>query len=60
MAEHLETMAIQWHLGFLGATEIELISNKEDLEFLREFQLSKEPLRMDLLIIKKPDKVRIQ
>lgn len=59
MAEHLETMAIQWHLGFLGATEIELISNKEDLEFLREFQLSKEPLRMDLLIIKKPDKVRI-
>lgn len=59
MAEHLETMAIQWHLGFLGAAEIELISNKEDLEFLREFQLSKEPLRMDLLIIKKPDKVRI-
>ena len=36
-----------------------LISYNEDLEFLREFQLSKEPLRMDLLIIKKPDKVRI-
>lgn len=59
MAEHLETVSIQWHLGFCSAAEIELVSNKEDLEFLREFQLSKEPLRMDLLIIKKPANVRI-
>ena len=44
---------IQWHPGFYGAAELELSANRDDLEFHREFNLSKEPLRMDLLIIKK-------
>lgn len=39
--------------GFYGAAEIELISNKSELEFEREYNLSKEPLQMDLLIVKK-------
>lgn len=53
MANGLEETSIQWHPGFYGAAELELISNKGDLEFQREFNLGKEPLRMDLLIIKK-------
>ena len=60
MAENLEKAAIQWHLGFYGAAEIELISNKDELEFQREYNLGKEPLRMDLLIIKKPANVQIE
>lgn len=45
--------SIKWHPGFYGAAALELSANKDDLEFHQEFQLSKEPLRMDLLIIKK-------
>jgi hypothetical protein len=44
---------IQWHPAFYGAAELELRQNKDDLEFEREYNLSKEPLRTDLLIIKK-------
>lgn len=41
---------IQWHLGFYGAAEIELMENWEELEFIREYRLGKEPLRADLLV----------
>ena len=58
MADILEAVNIQWHPGFYGAAELEFISNKGDLEFQREFNLSKEPIRMDLLIIKKLSNVR--
>lgn len=60
MANGLEETSIQWHPGFYGAAELELISNKGDLEFQREFNLGKEPLRMDLLIIKKLADVEIK
>lgn len=58
LADILEAVNIQWHPGFYGAAELEFISNKGDLEFQREFNLSKEPIRMDLLIIKKLSNVR--
>ena len=60
MADILETVNIQWHPGFYGAAELEFLSNKDDLEFQREFNLSKEPIRMDLLIIKKLSDVRMK
>ena len=60
MADSIEEVKIQWHPGFYGAAEIELIANKRDLEFLREYNLSKEPIRMDLLIIKKLSDVKIK
>lgn len=53
-------MNIQWHPGFYGAAELEFLSNKGDLEFQREYNLSKEPIRMDMLIIKKLADVRIK
>ncbi len=60
MAENLEAVSIQWHPAFYGAAELEFLSNKGDLEFQREFNLGKEPIRMDLLIIKKLTDVRIE
>ena len=60
MADIFEAVNIQWHPGFYGAAELEFLSNKDDLEFQREFNLSKEPIRMDLLIIKKLSDVRMK
>lgn len=60
MSDNLEVLNISWHPGFYGAAELEFLSNKGDLEFQREYNLSKEPVRMDLLIIKKLSDVRIE
>ncbi len=43
----------QWHEGFYGAMELEFKDDASNLTFTREHYLSKEPLRMDLLVIKK-------
>ena len=45
--------SIKWHLGFYGAAALELSANKADLVFHQEHNLGKEPLRIDLLIVKK-------
>lgn len=55
-----EKASIRWHPGFYGAAELELISDQDVLEFQREYILGKEPVRMDLLIIKKLADVRIE
>ena len=42
---------IRWnHPAFVGAAEWELKENKKDLNFEPEHQLSKEPLRVDMLV----------
>jgi len=51
---------IQWHPAFCAAAELELRLNKADLEFKREYNLSKKPLQMDMLIIEKRKNVQIQ
>ena len=51
MAE--EVTSIKWHPGFCSAMELEFLQYKGLLDFNREFPLSKEPLRIDLLMIKK-------
>lgn len=53
MADILDKELLHWHPAFYGAAELEFRSNKNDLEFEREYSLSKEPLRADLLVIKK-------
>ena len=51
-------MKIQWHPAFVAAMMLELQDNRNDLVFDDEHNLSKQPLRIDLLIIKKqPDVV---
>lgn len=44
---------IAWHPGFYGGLELELRRWKADLVFQEERTLSKQPLKMDMLIIKK-------
>ena len=48
-----------WHPAFVGAMEIEFIQYKGLLEFDEEHQLSREPLRMDLLVIKKDEATEV-
>ena len=43
---------IQWHPAFYAAAELELKENIEELDLISEYHLSKEPVRIDLLIIK--------
>ena len=50
---------IQWHPAFCAATEIELREHKDDLNFHSEYNLSKKPLQMDLLIVEKQEDVAI-
>ena len=50
---------IAWHPAFYSAMELELRANKEQLSFDREHQLSKEPLRIDLLVVEKQEDVVI-
>ncbi|MDR1301159.1 MAG: hypothetical protein LBK43_01635, partial [Treponema sp.] len=51
---------LQWHPAFLQAIQRELIDYKDSLEFTSEYQLTTEPLRVDLLIIKKPRNLAIE
>ncbi|MHC6204012.1 hypothetical protein ACYULU_12560 [Breznakiellaceae bacterium SP9] len=44
---------ISWHPAFVQALELELEQYQDILEFRQELQLNKEPLRIDVLIIKK-------
>ena len=55
-----ENTKIQWHPGFYAAAEIELRQNRDELEFHREYNLSKKPLQIDLLIIEKLKDVQLQ
>ena len=51
---------IQWHPAFVSAMNLELLENREDLVFEREYNLNTKPLEIDLLIIKKEKEVPIR
>jgi hypothetical protein len=53
------TESLKWHPAFLQAIQLELADYKNSLEFKYEYQLTTEPLRIDLLIIKKPEALTI-
>lgn len=46
---------IQWHQAFVGAMHCELGDDQEKLIFEQEYSITKKPLQVDLLIIKKLD-----
>jgi len=50
---------LHWHPAFLQAMQVELLDYKDSLEFREEYYLTAEPLRIDLLIIKKPKDLHI-
>lgn len=55
-----KTQKLQWHPAFCSALELELIDNKKDLDYYREYNLSSKPLQMDMLVIEKHDKVAVK
>lgn len=46
---------LQWHPGFFAVIQIELQEDADNLEFESEHELTKKPLRVDTLIVKKLD-----
>ena len=44
---------VQWHPGFVAAMNLELAKNRDDLIFVKEYNLNTKPLEVDLLVIKK-------
>ena len=50
---------IYWHDAHHEALQLELHEYEDALEFKKEYQLSKEALRMDALVIKKIKNVKI-
>jgi len=44
---------ILWHPAFYASTEVELIGDMQELELISEYNLSKQPIRIDLVIINK-------
>lgn len=51
---------IQWHPAFCAAAELEFMENKGELDFQREYNLSKKPLQIDILVVRKHDDVNIK
>ena len=43
---------INWHSGFVSAMKLDLIENKDDLQYNKEYYLTGKHQRIDLLIIK--------
>jgi hypothetical protein len=52
--ETKKTQKTPWHPAFVDAIRMELFDYRDSLEFKCEHPLNEEPLRIDLLIIKKP------
>ena len=50
---------IQWHQGFYSSIELELNRYKDSLVFETEHELSRKPLRIDMLVIRKNKDIQI-
>lgn len=50
---------INWHAAFHGALGVEMRQHLPGLEITPEYLLSKEPIRMDLLVVKKSDAAQV-
>ena len=48
-----ETGKIEYHYGFYGAVHVEYETRRVKMEYLQEHELGDEPVRMDMLIIKR-------
>ena len=51
---------LHWHPAFYAGMQIELQDEADKLTFEEEYLLGKEPLRMDMLLIKKNTKDKIK
>jgi hypothetical protein len=55
-----EDERISWHPAFFEAIQLELEEYGDYLQFISEYQLTKEPLRIDVVIIKKSRDIPIK
>ncbi|GHV74807.1 hypothetical protein AGMMS49940_21090 [Spirochaetia bacterium] len=60
MANEHSSGNIRWHPAFFEAIQLELAAYRNVLEFIYDYQLTTDPLRIDTLIIKKPKQVKIE
>ena len=51
---------LQWHPAFCAAARLEFNEDMEALEFYSEYNLSRKPLQIDLLIVEKNKNVRVK
>ena len=55
MGAKVETGKIEYHYGFYGAVHVEYEPRHVKMEYLQEHELGDEPVRMDMLIIKRDE-----
>jgi hypothetical protein len=55
-----EEEGIPWHTAFFEAIQMELDEYSQDLQFISEFQLNTQPLKIDVVIIKKSRDIAIE
>jgi hypothetical protein len=55
-----EKESIPWHTAFFEAIQMELDKYSQDLQFISEFPLNSQPLRIDVVIIKKSRDIAIE
>jgi len=55
-----EKEGIPWHTAFFEAIQMELDEYSQDLQFISEYPLNTEPLRIDVVIIKKSRDIVIE
>ena len=51
---------LQWHPAFCAAARLEFNEDMEKLEFYSEYNLSRKPLQIDMLIVEKNRNVRLR
>nr|WP_294492809.1 3-isopropylmalate dehydrogenase [uncultured Mediterraneibacter sp.] len=56
----MEKRKLQWHPGFTAALRIVFESDRKYLEIYEEYQLSRKPLQIDVLIIRKLKDIEIK
>lgn len=51
---------LQWHPVFCAAARLEFSEDREALGFLSEYNLSRKPLQIDLLIVEKNGNIKLK
>lgn len=57
--EKIKEEYTQWHPAFCSAIKLELVENKEDLDYINEYNINTKPIQIDLLVIKKSQDVSV-
>ena len=55
-----KSQRISWHPAFIEALQLELEAYEDALEFISEYQLTSEPLKIDCVVIKKTKDIEIK